>query len=69
MMAKKKKKKDSHPQSRGILFQNYDYADDPTGPGMGLYHGNMDKYKSVGEFLEKSRKRLKKYKAIGEKIK
>lgn len=70
-MAKKKKKKqkDTHPQSRGILFNNYDYSDVPSGPGAGLYNGNTDKYKSVGEFLEKSRKRLKQYKGIGEKIK
>lgn len=42
-----------------ILFKSYDYADLPSGPGQGLYHGKMDKYKSVKDFLNKARKRRK----------
>jgi hypothetical protein len=46
--------------ARGVFFQNYDYSgDDPNGPGTGLYNGDMSKYKSVGDFLKKKKKRLK----------
>lgn len=38
------------------LFKNYDYADDPSGPGKGLY-SDMDKYKSVADFRKKKRSR------------
>lgn len=42
-------------------FKNYDYtyqgADD-TSPGGGLYHGPMDRFKSVKDFLETRRKEL-----------
>jgi hypothetical protein len=46
------------------FFRNYDYTDSPSGPGTGLYH-NLDKYKSVSDFLKsKKQKKLKdKYKA------
>lgn len=37
-------------------FTNYDYADDPSGPGKGLY-SEMHKYKSVSDFRKKKRKR------------
>lgn len=56
-MAKKKKKKDKNELR---FFKNYDYTDDPTGPGKGLWNGPVGKYKSVREFIEKSRKRSKK---------
>lgn len=45
------------------FFQNYDYGgpeEGDSGPGRGLYSGRMDKYKSVKEFIEKSRARQKK---------
>lgn len=42
------------------FFRNYDYSDDPSGPGVGLYHGAMDKYKSVKDFIDKKKKRNKK---------
>jgi hypothetical protein len=44
-------------------FHNYDYSDgDPsdTSPGGGLYHGPMDKFKSVKEFVDKRRDQNKK---------
>jgi CheY-like chemotaxis protein len=45
------------------LFQNYDYTEaepNATSPGGGLYHGSMDKYKSVKEFVDKRRKQNRK---------
>lgn len=48
---------------RKVLFKNYDlYGPEDgggVGPGTGLYHGKMDKYKSVKDFLNKARKRRK----------
>lgn len=45
------------------LFKNYDYGiSDKNGPGTGLYQ-NLDKYKSVKDFIKSKRKRNKnKYK-------
>lgn len=43
-----------------VFFRNYDYADDPSGPGKGLFNGPMDRFKSIKEFLEHKRKRRKK---------
>jgi len=70
---KEKRKPDKLPVSRKNLdvrspkiytwFTNYDYSDeDPseTSPGGGPYHGPMDKYKSVKDFLDKRRKKQKK---------
>ncbi len=45
------------------MFTNYDYTDaepNATSPGGGLYHGRMDKYKSVKEFIDKRRKQNQK---------
>lgn len=39
-----------------MFFKNYDKVDDPTGPGAGLYE-HMSEYKSVKDFLDKSRKK------------
>ena len=44
-----------------IFFKNYDYGtgpDEKMGPGKGLYE-NMDKYKSVSDFLKKKRRKNK----------
>ena len=45
------------------FFSNYDYGGpeegDETSPGRGLYNGEMDKYKSVKDFIDKSRQRKK----------
>lgn len=52
-----------------LLFKNYDYVDQTKsqkengkefGPGSGLYHGKMDKYKSVKDFINSDRKRKRK---------
>jgi len=59
-----------------ILFHNYDYTEEganKTSPGGGLYHGKMDKYKSVDDFLkkrrkEKSKKRIKAFTEILNKM-
>lgn len=43
-------------------FRNYDYSDGEStdiSPGGGLYHGRMDRYKSIKDFLNKKRKRNK----------
>lgn len=51
------------PRYQTPFFLNYDYADDESGPGTGLFH-HMTDYKSVADFLKKKRKRNKdKYKA------
>lgn len=45
------------------LYKNFDYTSDPnpndTGIGGGLYHGPMDRFKSVKEFLDNRRKKMK----------
>lgn len=73
-MAKNKKKKEKKPSRVDLdlrsfpnpLFRNYDYTDDPsmneTSPGGGLYHGRMDKFKSVKEFRDYKDKETKKRK-------
>ena len=50
-----------------VLFKNYDYTENGannTSPGGGLYHGKMDKYKSVEDFLKKRRKEKSKKKEL-----
>ena len=69
-MKPKKKKKDKKRVDMDVrpypspIFRNYDYGGPENGgevsPGTGLYHGKMDKYKSVKDFIEKSRKRFRK---------
>ena len=58
MSKKKKVDLDTRPN---LFFKNYDYGGPEdggeSGPGTGLYHGNMSKYKSVRDFLETARKR------------
>lgn len=49
-------------KKQNVFFSNYDYTDEgpnETSPGGGLYHGPMDKYKSIKEFLSKRRKNNK----------
>lgn len=58
-MIKQASKKENSNQPRMMFFKNYDYIEDPTGPGEGLFQ-NMHKYKSVKDFLNKKRKRNKK---------
>lgn len=64
-MVKNKKRVDldTRPNPNPI-FRNYDYGGPEdgggAGPGTGLYHGSMDKYKSVTDFINKSRKRNRK---------
>lgn len=54
------------------FFRNYDYGgpDEPsdTSPGRGLFNGPMDKYKSIGEFLDKKRKARRKKKSIAQEL-
>ena len=64
----KNKIEKNHPQSRGIFFKNYDLyetegVDGPAkmGPGSGFYQ-NMNKYKSVSDFLKQKRKKINKRK-------
>jgi hypothetical protein len=65
---KDKKRVDMDIRPHGPLFKNYDYGGPEDGsdisPGTGLYHGKMDKYKSVSDFLEKARKRKYRKKAL-----
>lgn len=60
---KKRVDKDIRPYPSPI-FRNYDYGGpedgDGVGPGTGLYHGDMSKYKSVKDFLDHARKRSRK---------
>ena len=61
-----KKKAPRQEQARPFpqpVFRNFDYTEEgpnETSPGGGLYHGKMDKYKSVKEFIDKRRKQLRK---------
>jgi hypothetical protein len=73
-MTKKSDKKDKKRVDKDVrpapnpFFNNYDYGGpeegSETSPGTGLYHGSMGKYKSVGDFLDKSRKRKKAFEEI-----
>lgn len=66
-MKKKKKTKRVDLDTRpfpGPIWKNYDYGGPEEGesevsPGTGLYHGDMDKYDSVKDFIEHSRKRMR----------
>lgn len=57
-----KKEDPNHQQTRGISFKNYDLYGDPEGnetsPGTGLFQ-NMHKFKSIKDFLDKTKKRPK----------
>lgn len=57
-MAKDRKDSDIRPH---VQFKGYDYTGEvgrtDTSPGGSLFHGPMDRFKSVKEFLEKSRKK------------
>ncbi len=52
----------------GVFFENYDYIDQNKkekektkfGPGGGIYNGEMDKYKSVKDFVDTDRKMRRK---------
>jgi hypothetical protein len=46
------------PKKPFVFFKNYDYVNDPSGPGKGLYQ-DMTKYKSVSDFRKKKRKQQK----------
>lgn len=67
-MSKKKKKErriDLDVRPTLLFWRNYDYGgseegDSEVSPGRGLYNGKMDKYKSVADFINKSRKRMRK---------
>ncbi len=55
-----------------VLFKNYDYTDDdPNGPGIGLFNGPMDRFKSVDEFRKHKamrNRRKKKIKDLHDKV-
>lgn len=68
---KEKRKPDKFPTNRLDMdvrhpniythFKNYDYTEEvsnETSPGSGLYHGPMDRFKSVKDFLDKRRKEV-----------
>lgn len=71
---KRKKKKDKKRVDMDVrpypnpFFRNYDYGGPEGGsevsPGTGLYHGKMDKYKSVKDFLDKARERKHRKRAL-----
>lgn len=73
-MSKKKKNKQTKKRVDldispiGPWFSNYDYGSPEAGgdvsPGTGLYNGKMDKYKSVKDFINKSRKRPHRKRAL-----
>lgn len=68
-MAKKSERQDQARPYPCPIFTNYDYTDkepNNTSPGGGLYHGRMDKYKSVKEFIKKRRKQKKKLAIMAE---
>lgn len=77
-MAKKntKKQKDKKRVDLDVrpipFFTNYDYGgpeeESETSPGRGLYNGNMGKYKSVSELLEKARKRKMAFRRLAYQI-
>ena len=68
--SKGKKRVDLEVRPHGPLFRNYDYGGPSGGsdvsPGTGMYQGPMKKWKSVQDFLSKSRKRKFRRKAIAE---
>jgi hypothetical protein len=68
--SKDKKRVDLDVRPLGPWFSNFDYGGPSEGgeesPGTGLYHGKMDKYKSVKEFIDKSRKRKHRKHALHE---
>jgi hypothetical protein len=46
-----------------VFFRNYDYSEgepSSTSSGGGLYHGKMDKFDSVKDFVEQRRKQRRK---------
>ena len=55
-----------------VLFKNYDHTDDdPNGPGIGLFNGPMDRFKSVDEFRKHKamrNRRKKKIKDLHDKV-
>ena len=55
-----------------VLFKNYDYTDDdPNGPGIGLFNGPMDRFKSVDQFRKHKaarNRRKKKIKDLHDKV-
>lgn len=59
---KKDKKRVDRDVSPEFFTTNYDYGE--PGVGSGLYRGNMDKFKSVKDFLNKSRKQRKRKKKL-----
>ena len=55
-----------------VLFKNYDYTDDdPNVPGIGLFNGPMDRFKSVDQFRKHKaarNRRKKKIKDLHDKV-